>query len=238
MGPRRWSRGRAEKAEAADRDREALQWGHGDGAVEEGTFLRKAELRIKLQWGHGDGAVEEEHPRPGRRRGRRLQWGHGDGAVEEAVMPSALSRFAVASMGPRRWSRGRGRQRGAGNAPDGASMGPRRWSRGRATERRAFWRNLNASMGPRRWSRGREPALRTVWSKGLRTGFARGSTRGGVKPIASSGDEVVKSKGNGAWAQREAPARCFRANILIAKELWRECGLIHISAPHRSQVKG
>src|SRR5208337_2191941 len=69
------------------------------------------------------------------------------------------------------------------------------------------------------WGHGDEaveegPPPRTVWSKGLRSGFARGSTRGGVKTIASSSDEVVKSKGNGTWAQREAPARRFRANIL------------------------
>ena len=75
-------------------------------------------------------------------------------------------------------------------------------------------------------------------SKGLRTGFARGLTRGGVKPIASSGDEVVKSKGNGLWAQREAHAGLFRANILIANELWPGCGLFNISAPHRSRFKG
>ncbi len=195
---------------------------------------------------------------------RALQWGHGDGAVEE---PDRLARAVpgrVASMGPRRWSRGRGprmsRSRANRESFNGATAmepwkrsccrtsGPSRGSRFNGATAMEPWKSADsarapgrdeaASMGPRRWSRGREPALRTVWSKGLRTGFARGSTRGGVKPIASSGDEVVKSKGNGAWAQREAPARCFRANILIAKELWRECGLIHISAPHRSQVKG
>src|SRR5271157_2024198 len=59
-----------------------------------------------------------------------------------------------------------------------------------------------------------------------------------VEPIANSGGEVVKAKGNGLSAQREAHARLFRANILIANELWPGCGLIDISAPHRSRVKG
>src|SRR5271157_2804932 len=73
---------------------------------------------------------------------------------------------------------------------------------------------------------------------GLRPGFARGSMPSGVEPIANSGSEVVKAKGNWLWAQREASAKLFRANILIAKELWPGCGLINISAPHRSRVKG
>jgi len=61
-----------------------LQWGHGDGAVEESPILSKqATMPIRLQWGHGDGAVEE---------------------VEQ--MKRALS-VSEASMGPRRWSRGR-----------------------------------------------------------------------------------------------------------------------------------
>src|SRR5271157_3971490 len=98
-------------------------------------------------------------------------------------------------------------------------------------------------MSALQWGHGDEaveegPAPRTVWSRRLRTGSARGSTRGGVKTIASSGDEVVKAEGNELWAQREALARLFRANILIANELWPGCGLFNISAPHRSRVKG
>ena len=94
---------------------------------------------------------------------------------------------------------------------------------------------FNGATSMKTW---KGPAPRTVWSKGLRTGFARGSTRGGVKPIARSGDEVVNAEGNGLWAQREAHAGLFRANILIAKELRPGCGLFNISAPHRSWVKG
>ncbi len=36
-----------------------------------------------------------------------LQWGHGDGAVEESPWTPGTPAAAVASMGPRRWSRGR-----------------------------------------------------------------------------------------------------------------------------------
>ncbi len=38
----------------------------------------------KLQWGHGDGAVEEADPDEATAWvSSLLQWGHGDGAVEE-----------------------------------------------------------------------------------------------------------------------------------------------------------
>src|SRR5271157_1627707 len=84
----------------------------------------------RLQWGHGDGAVEEVDIDDIARQRRPLQWGHGDGAVEED------------------------RQRRLGDGDDDASMGPRRWSRGRGNSRQcSVWRYL-ASMGPRRWSRG------------------------------------------------------------------------------------
>ena len=165
MGPRRWSRGRDVGRRTCGRDA-SLQWGHGDGAVEEvGTTLS------------GPPAVDDS-----------LQWGHGDGAVEE-VVPSGLAAPQVcqrwASMGPRRWSRGRGYVAAMHElrvATDAASMGPRRWSRGRGLTRgggesqptRRFngatamepWKSRGvsadastpiwrASMGPRRWSRGR-----------------------------------------------------------------------------------
>jgi len=66
-----------------------------------------------------------------------LQWGHGDGAVEECSEIADFRIGSVASMGPRRWSRGRDAAQAAG--PRGqadASMGPRRWSRGRAGRER------------------------------------------------------------------------------------------------------
>ncbi len=84
MGPRRWSRGRAPPAGAAASSVIVLQWGHGDGAVEEVDDLVFTTADAWLQWGHGDGAVEERRP------------------------VTATTSSSTASMGPRRWSRGRG----------------------------------------------------------------------------------------------------------------------------------
>ena len=210
MGPRRWSRGRLGRPIAAlrsligfngatamepwkrndyrDRIRERLQlqWGHGDGAVEEHSRCatgakdrrfngatamepwKSYDLRgvrpagRLLQWGHGDGAVEEARlwysswrdgcfngataMEPWKRawywsqrpRAVSLQWGHGDGAVEELDLAFRCSSRIEASMGPRRWSRGRGPWlfHPIGRARQ-ASMGPRRWSRGRASASRS-----------------------------------------------------------------------------------------------------
>ena len=65
----------------------ALQWGHGDEAVEEpaaGTGFRPA--RLALQWGHGDEAVEEAVGSASMSISTiSLQWGHGDEAVEEVA---------------------------------------------------------------------------------------------------------------------------------------------------------
>jgi len=63
-----------------------------------------------------------------------LQWGHGDGAVEEEVESLRPATAKIASMGPRRWSRGREARSGKTWHVDSASMGPRRWSRGREPE--------------------------------------------------------------------------------------------------------
>ncbi len=108
MGPRRWSRGRVFLLTVADPGRMSfngatamepwkrpragdeghrsmkLQWGHGDGAVEEFRKQGLGRKKAKLQWGHGDGAVEESSVSWGSTPGGWLQWGHGDGAVEEA----------------------------------------------------------------------------------------------------------------------------------------------------------
>ena len=83
MGPRRWSRGRVGLRCSAVSSVQSLQWGHGDGAVEEDE--RFGEQSKALQ----------------------LQWGHGDGAVEEVAALDRVGGIPQASMGPRRWSRGR-----------------------------------------------------------------------------------------------------------------------------------
>ena len=55
-----------------------------------------------LQWGHGDEAVEEPSGEVLITFSHRLQWGHGDEAVEESKTPLRLSGTTLASMGPRR----------------------------------------------------------------------------------------------------------------------------------------
>src|SRR5208337_2409040 len=96
------------------------------------TECRSPASNDRLQWGHGDGAVEESARAQGPRRSitgfngatamepwkstgssasvtglNTLQWGHGDGAVEELDLVGRGGRVVRASMGPRRWSRGR-----------------------------------------------------------------------------------------------------------------------------------
>ncbi len=181
MGPRRWSRGRARRSAAKSTAGSRLQWGHGDGAVEEILVVDSTGALVWLQWGHGDGAVEEILVVDSTGALVWLQWGHGDGAVEECGMKRAVDIGFPASMGPRRWSRGRGFFIDSFHSRHWASMGPRRWSRGRADavdcvmiEHASFngatamepWKSFQArgdraglfrlaSMGPRRWSRGR-----------------------------------------------------------------------------------
>ena len=100
-----WKRSRVKAALA---EPWALQWGHGDEAVEERRHRRVKRRRRWLQWGHGDEAVEElgrrvagvrpergfngaKAMKPWKRptaattcwRSGALQWGHGDEAVEE-----------------------------------------------------------------------------------------------------------------------------------------------------------
>ncbi len=112
----------------------ALQWGHGDGAVEEFVGLNPSAPISGLQWGHGDGAVEELTCWHANWRSIWvLQWGHGDGAVEEQgddrwLTPRVTSFNGATAMEP--WKRDQ--LVGVHRRISLASMGPRRWSRGRA----------------------------------------------------------------------------------------------------------
>jgi len=186
MGPRRWSRGRGRDCRAERIWINRLQWGHGDGAVEEMSVgLPDSNKTYSLQWGHGDGAVEEGEPRlPPDRKSWTLQWGHGDGAVEERSVPGCRLPWFQASMGPRRWSRGRDgvrtllspdeirfngatamepwksredrRHHADHTAMKFASMGPRRWSRGRG----------NGTLGkPSRWTRFNGATAMEPWKR-------------------------------------------------------------------------
>ena len=134
MGPRRWSRGRVHATFSAICHSDQLQWGHGDGAVEEQPAMRHDTSRT----GGFNGATAME---PWKRRDR----------LRRGPQPR------VASMGPRRWSRGRGEDEHTRNATsigfNGATaMEP--WKSTTAPARSVRDRGL-ASMGPRRWSRGR-----------------------------------------------------------------------------------
>ncbi len=117
----------------------------------------------ELQWGHGDGAVEETiHLPDWTQLSQTLQWGHGDGAVEEKLMLERAAGDGEASMGPRRWSRGRV----PGNAAALSALGiGLQWGHGDGAVEESLAVVLRrspvpASMGPRRWSRGREDTVR------------------------------------------------------------------------------
>jgi len=81
----------------------ALQWGHGDEAVEElhaGGHSRGRQHRF-----NGATAMKpwkSNVSRKNTRNGFKLQWGHGDEAVEEASLGNAYPALRRASMGPRR----------------------------------------------------------------------------------------------------------------------------------------
>ena len=214
MGPRRWSRGRDGGPGSRGPSRPWLQWGHGDGAVEEvrarlsvgATALASMGPR---RWSRGrarpthsplapvssfNGATAME---PWKRPAvieelsvdSVLQWGHGDGAVEERHGRRSTEDWPIELQ----WGHGDGAvEEGPPPGPFGAM-----------------------DLGP-----------------GLREGRSAGvSNRSRARATKSQ-----SPKRNRAWAQREARARQFRTNIRIAKELWPDCGLITISAPLLSRV--
>jgi len=90
------------------RRRPTLQWGHGDGAVEEVNDVMEGD---DIPGGFNGATAMEPWKSlilvTGEPMGAELQWGHGDGAVEEPEEHLERKRAARASMGPRRWSRGR-----------------------------------------------------------------------------------------------------------------------------------
>ena len=163
MGPRRWSRGRGNAATPRFRPRYCF---NGATAMEPWKRSIPAGSRSASRSFNGATAMEP-WKRPERNRSRR-SWDRFNGATAMEPWKSVEGivrgkRPAAASMGPRRWSRGRD-GRAAGKRPhQSASMGPRRWSRGRgAGGSEACDSGDSASMGPRRWSRGRavEPISR------------------------------------------------------------------------------
>ncbi len=68
----------------------ALQWGHGEFAVENVVSVLSRLSKLELQWGHGEFAVENRiWPRGVGGAQSPLQWGHGEFAVENARRDAA-----------------------------------------------------------------------------------------------------------------------------------------------------
>ena len=84
MGPRRWGRGRLVSAMILLTAYYLLQWGHDAGVVED---RRACQVQLWLT--------------------RTLQWGHDAGVVEDLRKEGMSEGYIRASMGPRRWGRGR-----------------------------------------------------------------------------------------------------------------------------------
>ena len=133
-----------------------------------------------LQWGHDFSAVEmPRQTEPGsrshccfngattfqpwklrvdvdnRRGPKLLQWGHDFSAVEIEKHIAPLQLDAIASMGPRLFSRGNRRKLCICKTNEQASMGPRLFSRGNFVGTNGVPQlKKYASMGPRLFSRG------------------------------------------------------------------------------------
>jgi len=108
-----------------------------------------------LQFGHGGGAVEDDAIHAEASADDALQFGHGGGAVEDAAGLDRTVHGEVASIRPRRWSRGGHAFWVLAAYHRGASIRPRRWSRGGPRRLPPWQPPLQvASIRPRRWSRG------------------------------------------------------------------------------------
>ena len=170
--PRRWSRGRTQQRPAAARvDGFTLQFGHGVGAVENGRGRRHALLGRSgasirpRRWSRGEPQGNRRGPSPCR---TVLRFGHGVGAVENArrrVVGNPLG--AVASIRPRRWSRGEPTPNSLIKSPllklqFGHGVGAVENVKSKA-ELKA---KLDASIRPRRWSRGEPRAAKCSAPRG------------------------------------------------------------------------
>ena len=126
MGPRRFSRGKRE-GHVWWTSMTALQWGHGVSAVER-CARSKADAMVRLlQWGHGVSAVESQPPHRLRQGARSASMGPRRFSRGKAALATALAPASAASMGPRRFSRGKEELAEHPNAVDR----PRRFSRGK-----------------------------------------------------------------------------------------------------------
>ena len=108
MGPRPFSRGNKatipspESGQAGFNGATTFQpWKHGIVATPDRLF-------IVLQWGHDLSAVETPSAPSSPPQNSGLQWGHDLSAVETTIFPLTREDVALASMGPRPFSRGNG----------------------------------------------------------------------------------------------------------------------------------
>ena len=115
-------------------DRRSLQWGHGAGAVEDTARSTDAsERRPRFNGATALGPWKTRGRVKSAIEAAELQWGHGAGAVEDrqAIAGAAVTarRFnGATALGP--WKTRSRRSRRAIRVMQ-ASMGPRRWGRGR-----------------------------------------------------------------------------------------------------------
>ncbi len=156
MGPRRWGRGRHPQATRRDGSI-GFNGAATMGSRKTAAIAAAHSPMDQLQWGRDDG-VAEDHDQIARSAAIRAsmgprRWGRGR-RCDGIVGARGTAR---ASMGPRRWGRGRRDGSGTQRSASTASMGPRRWGRGRR-HRPPYARRARASMGPRRWGRGRPSA--------------------------------------------------------------------------------
>src|SRR5271157_261367 len=178
-----------------------LQWGHGDGAVEEVLPHSIAVNDLLLQWGHGDGAVEEIRDFAPLGTRCPLQWGHGDGAVEENPYFARLNFSSAASMGPRRWSRGRDGDRGArAGQPTGfngaTAMEP--WKRSTLTTSQDNGVRFNGATAMEPWKRTGSGGSATA-TMTLQWGHGDGAVEEGIPAsVRSGGTSLQWGHGDGA----------------------------------------
>ena len=204
MGPRRWGRGRRAPDEVL-----AAALVRFNGAATMGSRKTSwSELRpglgfTWLQWGRDDGVAEDVAMLRIRLLLVQLQWGRDDGVAEDAKFGQRGFRIASASMGPRRWGRGRLRadrqgQVGRIRFNGAATMGSRK-TRADRHRGQSAWECFNgaATMGSRKtWP--------TSAGRTLADCFNGAATMGSRKtrPLAVAGQTVIRaSMGPRRWGR-------------------------------------
>ncbi len=155
MGPRRWGRGRL-GAELVDGTAHRCF----NGAATMGSRKTCVWIEPAGSACFNGAATMGSRKTPHSSRALMIASVGFNGAATMGSRKTRQSRCSIAatvdaSMGPRRWGRGRRADRRYRGPAVGASMGPRRWGRGRRADQVRYRCGRPASMGPRRWGRGR-----------------------------------------------------------------------------------